>query len=328
MTWLVDALNRCGTVWASLVGVALWQSTIVAILVAMAAWALRRSSPAVRFWLWQLVAIKLLLVPLGTWSVGLSWLPAIEPSPAQVELAAIVAEPSPAPPLDMPTKQEPKPAASLASVASATSVQPVTFRDLTWQGWLFAGWTVIVAMLGFRLWLQRHRLNALLRATTDADEALCSVVAQVAEQLGLKNPPRVRITNLDCSPFVCGLLRPSIVLPKSLVGELTAAELRQILAHELAHLKRHDLTWGWIAEIARVAYFFHPVIHWASYRIRLERELACDQIAIQHSGRTPIQYAETLVRVLSAASLPSSLRGAVASLDGGAPPRGHEGPKS
>jgi beta-lactamase regulating signal transducer with metallopeptidase domain len=121
------------------------------------------------------------------------------------------------------------------------------------------------------------------------------------------------------SPFVCGVRRPKLVLPHALVGMLGGEEWRQVLAHELAHVKRRDLVWGWIPEIARVLYFFHPVAHWVDYRVRLEREMACDQMAMAVSGRGPAEYADTLVRVVSSASWGSILRTSVAvGLDGNA----------
>ena len=136
----------------------------------------------------------------------------------------------------------------------------------------------------------------------------------------LARPPDVRLTTLDCSPFVCGILRPKLVLPRELLATFDEGELRQVLAHELAHVKRRDLLWGWLSEIAALVYFFHPVAHWVSYRVRLERELACDQLAMAACGRGPAAYAETLVRIVSSISRPSIFRvSAVARLDGNAP---------
>ena len=53
-------------------------------------------------------------------------------------------------------------------------------------------------------------------------------------------------------------------------------------------------------------YFFHPLAYWAAYQLRLERELACDQLAMARSGHSPADYAQTLVQVVSHASAPAS----------------------
>jgi beta-lactamase regulating signal transducer with metallopeptidase domain len=130
----------------------------------------------------------------------------------------------------------------------------------------------------------------------------------------------VVITELECSPFVCADGGGTLVVPGELSRTLDVGDLEQIAAHELAHLKRNDLLWGWIPELARIAYFFHPVAHWAARQIRLERELACDQLAMLDSGRSAAEYAATLVRVLSTAASPNILRiSAAAHLDGGQP---------
>ena len=83
-----------------------------------------------------------------------------------------------------------------------------------------------------------------------------------------------------------------------------------MILHELAHVKRRDLAWGWPVEIARIVYFFHPLVYWVAYRLRLERELACDQLAMARSGHPPADYAQTLVQVVSHASEPAAVQAA------------------
>ena len=91
------------------------------------------------------------------------------------------------------------------------------------------------------------------------------------------------------------------------MADLPPDHWREVLLHELAHLKRRDLWWGWLPALARIVYFFHPVAHWVCFRVRLERELACDQLAVALSGRSAADYAEVLVQVASHASLPAAL---------------------
>lgn len=337
MLGAIEWLNHWGAAWTTLVGVALWQSTLVACVAGIAALALRRSSPAVRYWLWQLVAIKLLIVPVGTWSIGLPWLPA-RVDATGVDVAVIndaeIATPesiqhskiasSPTDSVDVPVVESPAPSTPIVSRALTDHVevvfdsQPVSpLTSITWQGWLLVAWAVGVGLQLTRLLVQRWKLSRLLRATSAGSAELVDVIAQVAAQIGLRRLPEVRITELDCSPLVCGVVRPTLVFPRDLLPRLDGGELRQVSAHELAHLKRRDLLWGWISELARMLYFFHPAMLWAAHQVRLERELACDAVAMQTSGRTAAQYAETLVRVLSAASTPAAFRTAAASLDGG-----------
>jgi beta-lactamase regulating signal transducer with metallopeptidase domain len=135
----------------------------------------------------------------------------------------------------------------------------------------------------------------------------------VSNQLGLPRAPQVRLIDDTTSPLVCGTFRPVLVLPSGLVASLNEAACRQVLLHELAHVKRRDLLWGWVPEIARTIYFFNPVAHWLCSRIRLERELACDQIAMAWSGKDVSDYASTLVQVVTHASMPPALQTIAAS---------------
>jgi beta-lactamase regulating signal transducer with metallopeptidase domain len=64
-------------------------------------------------------------------------------------------------------------------------------------------------------------------------------------------------------------------------------------------------------------YWFHPVVHWMAYRASVERELACDQIAILHSGATPASYARTLISAAGRISNSPALRSTGAATLGG-----------
>jgi beta-lactamase regulating signal transducer with metallopeptidase domain len=94
-------------------------------------------------------------------------------------------------------------------------------------------------------------------------------------------------------PMVIGWRRPRILLPREAVTRLSASELRGVLAHELAHVRRND----YAANLAQSAIdrlmFFHPAVWWVSARVREEREYACDDAAIV-VGRDAASYAHAL----------------------------------
>jgi beta-lactamase regulating signal transducer with metallopeptidase domain len=136
---------------------------------------------------------------------------------------------------------------------------------------------------------------------------------ELAEQVGLRRVPEAVAVAEDCPLFVCGLRRSRLILPSRLLASLNPAERRQVILHELAHVKRWDLVWGWPVEIGRIVYFFHPLVYWVAYQLRLERELACDQLAMARSGHPPADYAQTLVQVVSHASEPAAVQAAAIS---------------
>ncbi|HVW39290.1 MAG TPA: M56 family metallopeptidase, partial [Pirellulales bacterium] len=309
------AFNDWSASLTSLAAAIVWQSTLWAALAAGVCWLLKRSAPALRYWCWQIVALKLLLMP---------WWIVVVPLPSF--LAENAAETSPGTSgitenhektlgiaMDRPAPLLPAEAADGENLKT-----PGLFnflRQLTWRSWLVVVWLAGITWQVALLVVQRNRLRRLLsRATSASDPHLLAQIEDVAARLGLSRRPRVVLTGDQAAPFVCGFFRPVLALPRELAAELDAAQLRDVLLHEFGHLKRRDLLLGWLPALARTIYFFHPAAHWVSFRIRLERELACDQLAMALGGRSAGEYAEVLFQVISRASLPRGL--AANSLEG------------
>ena len=180
---------------------------------------------------------------------------------------------------------------------------------------------IVVGQLGLLL-RQLARLGRLLKQAKPAGTALESLVRDCAARVRLTRVPRVLVADQECSPFVCGVWRPTVVLPRSLEPLLSDGQLEPVIVHELAHVKRFDLLWNWIPQIARMLYFFNPVAHWVAFHVRLEGELACDGWAMAATGKAPGDYAGLLARIVGRLSEPAMLRSgsaASAGLDGQAP---------
>jgi Zn-dependent protease with chaperone function len=321
MTSAIGGFNRLATTWAGLAWAVTWQSALLVGVFAMIALAMRRSSPALRYGLWQVAAIKLLVMPLWGIAIALPDLPR--------RAAGLHSEAGPhARPSHEPGARLGDRARSLGGSAAAggrpleTEADRPRIARIEWPAWLLVGWGLVVAGQVAANARQRNRLERLLRRCTPAGEpALLELVAELSDRIGLRRPPEVLIADDEGSPFVCGLRRPALVLPRGLAGSLDPDSLRAVLVHELAHLRRRDLVWDWIPAIARILYFFHPAAHYVAYRARLERELACDQAAMVLTGQRADGYASTLIEVASRASALPSPRAAIASarLDGGGP---------
>jgi beta-lactamase regulating signal transducer with metallopeptidase domain len=319
MQSFVDSLNNAAAVFVDRSWAVVWQSTMIAAVVAVGvALFLRRSSPSVRYWVWQILAIKILLMPFWTYAIALPrGIPTSFIAPLTATSGDVSHEASDATSTGTSDTESERAADTARPISVAGS--PALLSRLTWQAWVFGGWSVVVlAHLG-RLVRQRNRLARLLRQSGPADASLTGLVEELAGRLGLRTKLQAVVTDVDCSPFVCGIRRPVVVLSRKLAASLSASELEQVLLHELAHVRRRDLLCGWIGETARVVYFFHPVVHWIGYRLRLERELACDQIAMSYSGHDARDYAATLVRVVSHASEPSVFKTAASAGLGGEP---------
>jgi hypothetical protein len=107
---------------------------------------------------------------------------------------------------------------------------------------------------------------------------------------------RLLESTLVRAPTTIGWLRPVILLPASAFTGLTLQQLELILAHELAHIRRHDYLVNLFHVAAETLLFYHPAVWWVSRQARIEREHACDDLAVAVCG-DPIAYARALTQM-------------------------------
>ena len=163
--------------------------------------------------------------------------------------------------------------------------------------WIVGIWLCGVLLLLARVgagWWQVHRLHQCAAAL------LCShwqeTGNRIAARLGLAR--FVRIVELPHAgiPMVVGCLRPIVVLPIAALSTLNAAQVEAIIAHELAHVRRHDYLVNLMQTLAETLLFYHPAVWWLSTRIREEREHCCDDVAVAVCG-DPVEYAAALAEL-------------------------------
>jgi BlaR1 peptidase M56/Bacterial type II and III secretion system protein len=111
--------------------------------------------------------------------------------------------------------------------------------------------------------------------------------------LELSRPVRLLQSALVEVPTVIGWLRPVILLPASCVTGLTPRQLESIIAHELAHIRRHDYLVNILQSAVETLLFYHPAVWWVSRRVREERELCCDDLVVEVCGDR-VGYARAL----------------------------------
>src|SRR5688500_1873508 len=157
----------------------------------------------------------------------------------------------------------------------------------------------VLWILGLTLYLVRvgrewHRAQQLQRLDLDdAGEPIQSVVAELHSRLSLHTSVNVHRSRRASVPMVLGWLRPVILLPTTTATSLAPRQLRAVLAHELAHVRRRDYLANLIQMAAETMLFHHPAAHWISRRIRTEREYCCDDVAVS-VGSDPADYARAL----------------------------------
>lgn len=178
-------------------------------------------------------------------------------------------------------------AAPLAQAAGTLALpEPGTMLrlQLALQPWLpaillvwCAGAALLALRLGGGLWMV-HRLKTEGVAPAPAEWHL--VLSRLTRALGIRRSVRLLRSARVEVPMVAGWLRPVILLPLSAFTQLSPAQLEAVLAHELAHVRRHDFLVNLLQSILETLLFYHPAVWWLSSRIREERELCCDDAAV------------------------------------------------
>ncbi len=174
------------------------------------------------------------------------------------------------------------------------------------------------SLIVFGLALVRgRRVEALLMEGPLAPTSLQSLGERVAEQMGTTCPP-VRVVDDRFSPMIW--FRPRrmlLALPKRLLPSLTEAELRVLLTHEFAHLKRRDHWVRMIEFAATVLFWWHPAVRWTRSRLRRAEERCCDQRVLETLPDSAAIYSSALLKTARfLAGMPRRDQGALASAFG------------
>ena len=154
-------------------------------------------------------------------------------------------------------------------------------------------WLVGIAVFGMRLiggWAYVQRLKT--TATLPVPGILTEATARIAQKMN--SSARLQMSARITGPMVVGVLKPVVLWPVGLLAGLSVADVEAILAHELAHVRRHDYLLNVMQSVVEVLYFFHPALWWLSARVREEREHCCDDVAVEITGD-----ARTLARALA-----------------------------
>ena len=169
---------------------------------------------------------------------------------------------------------------------------------------LSAAWLAGVLLLALRLALAFVATSRLVRSARPIPpDELDPLLARALRDADLARPVRVAESASLESPAVWGVRRPTLLLPAGLAAETGADELRWMVHHELAHVRRADLAVGALVRLARIVWFFHPLVH-ATARVADElRECACDEAALASCpGGSRKRFAHALLSVVERTS--------------------------
>ena len=265
----------------------LWQGTLIGVVTVAALHALRRRSPELRYAVACAALVCMMATPLitaFTISRGVVLVPVVLQAARAQSPAARSASPSAA--------REMRPSPQI--VGAPAFLEPT---NRSWPTVVVFLWMTGVAFLVTRFaagcW-SVHRLRRL--ALLEAPSRWSAAAERLALTLGLHRAVHVVDSMAVGTPTVIGWLKPVVVLPIAAFANLTSSQVDAILAHELAHIRRHDCLVNLLQTLAETLLFYHPVVWWISGRIRIEREHCCDDVAASVCGDAVV-YAEALVEL-------------------------------
>ena len=272
-----------------------WQGTLIAVLTAGALAALKRSAADVRYVVATIALSLMLTMPVVTAVQSWRASGAHAPHAAVPAAAAGAAEQPAGSAADVFRDDEPAVGAERPLLGAAIVDGTPLDRDTldAWLPILLLGWLVGVSLLTLRLmsgWLWMQRLKS---HGTAPDAVWQRIASRLCRRLHITRGVRLLESSLVDVPTVIGWMKPVVLMPGSVLAGLSPEQLEAILAHELAHVRRHDYLVNLTQTLVETLLFYHPAVWWLSHRIRAERENCCDDLAVSLCG-DPYTYAQAL----------------------------------
>ncbi|MDB5301681.1 MAG: blaR1 3, partial [Phycisphaerales bacterium] len=178
--------------------------------------------------------------------------------------------------------------------STAPTETAVSFREIA-TGALFV-WAAGVLMMLARLARNIGRVARLRRSSRPVqDDRIQKLLHEVAGRLGAREVPALLVSSRTVIPLAVGLGRPAVILPERLLRAINDDELRDVLAHEVAHLLRGDQRTVLLQELAGALYWPIVSVHGLNRELQRAREEVCDNFVL--ADRDPIRYGETLLHV-------------------------------
>lgn len=293
-TWFVDPAVSTALLIIVKASVLLGAAAIVQALLS------RWTSAATRHLVWTLAIAGVLLLPVLSLALP-DWTVVIRAkAPTIADRAPVIGR----------DRQPMAPASSSTSLATNLESAPGAPRvsgfglrgfaavtdTLSWSAVVAGVYAAGVILMLIQLAMQRWSIRRLARDATDMRGfEWTHLSVECAHSLGLHRPVRLLRSRESSMPMAFGTRRPAILLP-AIAATWPDDRRRAVVLHELAHIVRYDCLVQTMAFAACTMYWFHPAVWWVARRLRIERELACDDRVIA-AGTQPREYAGHLLEI-------------------------------
>jgi beta-lactamase regulating signal transducer with metallopeptidase domain len=292
------------------------KSAIILSVAGLLAVSLRKASAAARHLVWSVAIVSLLALPaisvaLKSWRIealpSLETIVGVSAGDESRETAGFGAIPERgvesgaglrAPGRHLYTGTEP-PVVNQGSPRFDAAAKPEAsvWGGFDWKIALSLAWLAGAFVVMARLAAGTARVWLLTRRAQGVEGSWLTLARTLAVRLRLRRRVRIFKTDRISMPMTWGLMRSDVLLPKD--ADEWSTECRWIvMAHELTHVKRRDCLIQALAQLACAVYWFNPLVWFAAWRLRVERELACDDHVLE-TGAKASDYASHLVEIAS-----------------------------
>ncbi len=291
MNAILEQVNSMGNAFVGFALPMLIQSSVlIVVLFGLDLFLRKRVKAVFRYWIWMIVLLKLVLpTTLSSPTSPAYWFGNELHSMIPEEPLAMSS------PTDMPIAAPALTGLESSPVSFAETIAPAS--SMTWQGCVFLAWLAAVLIMTALLIQRAFFVRRLIAESGKASDAIMNTLERAREQMGIGKAIALRLSPAAASPAVCGLLRPTILIPRGLPDEIDPRHLKSILLHELAHIKRADLWVNSIQAIVQIIYIYNPLLWVANAVIRKVREQAVDEMVLVAMGDQAEEYPRTLVNI-------------------------------
>lgn len=270
------------------------KASILAGIILLLQWLLRRKLPAnLRYALWLLFMARL-VIPFSLESrISLfNLLPLRNVQAFSISYNASEQLPHSETDNDAVAESSREKPATIKGANQRSSFTPIQDIAVVWLLGIVAFTVHMVRAHGMmRRKVREHRLVI--------DRDVLTLFNQCKREMNITRPIRLAELEKINMPLFCGTVNPLILLPSNIRNTLSLNELRNIFIHELTHLKRKDVPIAWFATILQIIYWPNPLIWYAFFRMRIDRELACDAAALSLLGPEKAHaYGQTIISLL------------------------------
>jgi beta-lactamase regulating signal transducer with metallopeptidase domain len=299
---MIAELNALANLWWQWMVSMSWQASMFIVVISVIDRSIRRWAwPQLRYTLWLLVLLKLVIPP--SWSLSgsaMSFLyPYVEGPIAVIEQKEPVAS-------DISRRMHSDmPGESSAEAKTHTPVKTLQETQvdevkpsLTWKAYIAGLWLagvlilillLLVKMSRLRKWHQQFKENERI------PQWFIDLMVETCKRLNLMRLPAIVFSDKAVTPAVYGLFRPVMLLPANYLDDLSKKEAEHVLIHELSHLKRGDLWLHGLCLLLQIVYWFNPLMIWVRREMNHVREICCDLTVANILREKTNQYRQTLL---------------------------------